>query len=221
MADAELSLAPAWNAMSFDPIARFYHSLELLAAGGKLQRCRLEFLAEIATPRRVLLAGEGHGRFLPECERRFPAAEIVVVDASRRMLEIAMSKTKSERVSFIHADLLEWQPAMEHFDLVVTHFFLDCLTADELALVVGKFGEAASPQATWLIADFDHAPSGPARWRTRVVMAMLYGFFRVVSGLHARELVSPDGALENAGFRRKARRTYEWGLLKSEWWVRM
>jgi SAM-dependent methyltransferase len=206
--------------MSFDRLAPFYRMMEAIAAGGKLQRCRLAFLGEIPVPQRILLAGEGHGRFLPECARRFPDAEIVVVDASARMLEIARAKSDSPRVSFIHADALDWQPPPERFDLVVTHFFLDCLTATELAHVVAKFGAAASPRAGWLLADFDHARSGPARWRTRVIVTMLYGFFRVVTGLRARELVSPDRTLENAGFERKARRTYEWGLLKSEWWAR-
>jgi SAM-dependent methyltransferase len=194
--------------------------MEFFAAGGKLQRCRVEFLKEIPIPGRILLAGEGHGRFLPECLQRFPDAEIIVVDSSRRMLDIARRKVKSAKVEFIHADMLDWQAPTVPFDLVVTHFFLDCMTADELALVVEKLGLAASPQATWLLADFEHAARGPARWRTQVIVTMLYGFFRMVSGLRARELVSPDRLLKTAGFRRKARRTYDWNLLKSEWWTR-
>ena len=206
--------------MSFDRIARYYRAMEFVTAGGKLQRCRLEYLHDIPAPRTVLLAGEGHGRFLPECLRRFPEAEITVVDASARMLEIARAKTTSDRVRFIHADLMDWPVPLAHFDLVVTHFFLDCLTANELGFIVEKLSHAASAQANWLIADFDHAPSGPARWRTRVILAMLYRFFGLVSGLRARELVLPDSAMERAGFRKKTRRSYDWGLLKSEWWAR-
>lgn len=206
--------------MNCDRLAPFYRAMEFFAAGGKLQRCRVEFLPEIPAPRRILLAGEGHGRFLPECLRRFPEAEIMVVDSSMRMLEIANSKVESDNVTFIHADLLAWQAPVLPFDLVVTHFFLDCLTPEELALVVEKLALAASPQATWLLADFQHATGGPARWRTRMIVAALYAFFRVVSGLRARELVPPDSLLEAAGFHRKARRTYDWNLLKSEWWTR-
>ncbi len=160
--------------MSFDRIAPFYRALEFLAAGAKLQHCRLEFLSEIPAPSRVLLAGEGHGRVLPECERRFPQAEIVVLDASRRMLEIAGSKTLSGRVSLVHADVLHWDAPHGTFDLIVTNFFLDCFTAEELVVVVGKFGLAAMPHATWLLADFEQAPGGPARWRTRAILKMLY-----------------------------------------------
>ena len=51
--------------MTFDRLAPFYRVMKFFTAGGKLQRCRTAFLGEIPVPRRVLLAGEGHGRSLP------------------------------------------------------------------------------------------------------------------------------------------------------------
>jgi ubiquinone/menaquinone biosynthesis C-methylase UbiE len=177
--------------MNFDRLAPFYRAMEALAAGGKLQRCRLAFLGEIPVPRTILLAGEGHGRFLPECLRRFPEAHIVVIDSSRRMLEIAKSRVDPARVEFIHADLLEWSGPSATFDLVVTHFFLDCFTADELPFVIGKLASVAAPEANWLLADFEIAPAGAARWRSRLIVGMLYRFFKIVTGLHASTLIPP------------------------------
>ena len=86
--------------------------------------------------------------------------------------------------------------------------------------MVGKLGELAAPDADWLLADFEIAPAGAARWRSRVIVAMLYRFFNIVTGLRARALAPPDEALEKAGFTRHRRVTREWGLLKSEWWRR-
>lgn len=206
--------------VNFDQLAPFYQAMEGLTAGGKLQRCRLAFLAKIPVPRDVLLAGEGHGRFLPECVKRFPEARIVVVDSSQRMLEIAAAKVTSEQVEFVRADLLEWDGPRGQFDLIVTNFFLDCFPPDELATVVGKLGELAAPEADWLLADFQIAPSGPARWRSRLIVAMLYRFFGIVTGLKARSLVQPDAQINQAGFRLHLRNPHEWGLLKSEWWRR-
>lgn len=206
--------------MSFDRLAPYYRIMEFLAAGGELQHCRLAFLDDIPVPRRVLLAGEGHGRFLPECVGRFPDAEIVVVDLSLRMLQIARARTSSDRVTFVHADFLEWDAPRGKFDLIVTNFFLDCFPPDELAAVVEKLGEFATPDAEWLLADFQIAPAGPARWRSRVILTMLYRFFAIVTGIRARALAPPDAALEKAGFTRLRRVTREWGLLKSEWWRR-
>lgn len=207
--------------MNFDRLAPFYRTMERFTAGDKLQHCRVAFLGEIPEPRKVLLAGEGHGRFLPECVKRFPAARIVVVDASQRMLEIAAAQVNSKRVEFVLADFLKWQGPPGEFDLIVSHFFLDCFPPNELAAVVRKLGELAAPQAEWLLADFEIAPAGPARWRSRLIVATLYRFFRLVTGLKAAALIPPDRDLEKAGFTRHRRITSDWGLLKSEWWRRL
>ena len=206
--------------MGFDRLAPFYRTMEWLAAGGKMQRCRVRFLTEIPPPRSILIVGEGHGRFLPECVRRFPQARVTVIDSSRRMLGIARRKVRSDRVDFIHADFLEIVGPTARHDLIVTHFFLDCFPAGELAEVVAKLGTVAAPHAHWLLADFEIAPAGAARWRSRVIVATLYGFFRSVTGIRAHQLVPPDADLRLAGFTRHRHETHDWGLLKTEWWTR-
>ena len=84
----------------------------------------------------------------------------------------------------------------------------------------GPVVELASPDAHWLLADFQIAPTRWAGLRCRVIVGLLYGFFRMVCGLKANSLVSTDENLNKAGFHRHGRRTSEWGLLKSEWWRR-
>jgi hypothetical protein len=112
---------------------------------------------------------------------------------------------------------LEWEGPPGGFDLIVTNFFLDCFNKEDLAKVISKLGKSAAPEANWLLADFDIAPAGPARWRSRVILAMLYRFFRLITGLTADALVPPNGNLEEAGFALHRRKTSDWGLLISEW----
>lgn len=206
--------------VNFDRLAPFYRMMEFLSAGDKLQRCRIEFLKEIPVPRRILLAGEGHGRFLPKCIEQFPDARILVVDSSERMLQIARSKVNSSRVEFVHADLLEWDGPRDEFDLIVTNFFLDCFPADELEKVVAKLSAMATSKGDWLLADFEIARMGWARLRSRIILASLYQLFRIFTRLKARSLVPPDAEIVKNGFALHRRETYEWGLLKSEWWRR-
>ena len=211
--------------MSFDRLARCYGVLETITAGCKMQKCRVALLDDIPVPRKVLLAGEGHGRFLWECVRRYPEARIVVVDSSAGMLQVARGKltgleATQDRVEFVHADVLQWEAPTGEFDLIATHFFLDCFTADSLAEVVAHLGEMASPDAHWLLADFQIAPTRWAGLRCRLIVGLLYRFFRVVCGLKADSLASPDEDLEKAGFFRHSQTTSEWGLLKSDWWWR-
>src|SRR5689334_11321316 len=75
--------------MGFDLLAPHYRWMELVLAGQKLQRCRTAFLDEVATPKSILLVGEGHGCVLVECCGRFSLARIMYLDASEGMLNQA------------------------------------------------------------------------------------------------------------------------------------
>lgn len=209
--------------MNFDRLAPFYQAMERLAAGRKLQRCRVAFLEEIPVPRRVLVAGEGRGAFLAVCAQRFPEASFTVVDSSRVMLDLARQKLANDalkRVDFVHADLLDWSAPAGAYDLIVTHFFLDCFAPQTLAAIVRKLAAAAAPEACWLVADFQHANGRFSRIRSRSILWMLYRFFRQFCKLEADSLTVPDPYLCNAGFALARRSTYDWDLLKSECWRR-
>ena len=209
--------------MSFDPLARHYRWMELLLAGNKLQRCRTAFLYHVGDAQNVLIAGEGNGRFLVECRRKLPGAQITVVDASARMLAAARDRLRrsgldSDGVQFIHADALDWKHEHPAHDLVVTHFFLDCFPRQQLEQVVANLVRSAAPGASWLLADFQVPVSGLPRCRALVIHALMYAFFRVATRLAARRLVQPDGFLKAQNFVLQEQRTSEWGLLRSDLW---
>ena len=67
-------------------------------------------------------------------------------------------------------DALTWQPPRGVFDLVATHFFLDCFRRDELERLVAKVAASATDEARWLLADFRVPASGWRKWRARVVL---------------------------------------------------
>ncbi len=209
--------------MSFDTLAPHYRWMESILAGNKLHRCRTAFLDDLPTARNILLLGEGHGRSLVECRRRFPNAHLTCVDASARMLDqarrnLARHKLTTARVAFIHADALHWSPPAASNDLIVTNFFLDCFRAEQVEQIVAHLATAATPEANWLLADFQLPPAGWRRLRSRLIIGSLYTFFRVMTQLPARKLTPPDLFLERAGFRLQRRRESEWGLLHSDWW---
>ena len=210
--------------MSFDRLAPHYRWMEAVLAGRKLQRCRLAWLDEVRDSRRVLIVGVGPGRFLESALREMRGAEFVCVDASAAMLERARAAAErtgeSERVSFIHAALPEWEPERADFDLIVTHFFLDCFPEPMLSQVVARLANAATPDARWLLSDFQVPARGAARLRARVVLALAYAFFRVTTRLPAKRLIAPDDALTRNGFFLQHRRISDWGLFHSDVWKR-
>ncbi|MGV3662489.1 MAG: class I SAM-dependent methyltransferase [Prosthecobacter sp.] len=208
--------------MSFDLLAPHYRWMEWLSAG-ELQRCRTALLDAISAPTKVLIYGEGDGRFLMEFCSRFPLANITVVDASMAMITLAKKRLAqagmgAAPVEFIHADALTWKPPAGEFDLLVTCFFLDCFREDELRRLVPVIAAAARSSARWLVADFQIPASGLARVRARVILAVLYAFFRRATALSAHELVDPAQMLRAEGFGPEQRVEHDHGLLYSEVW---
>ncbi|HEX2854526.1 MAG TPA: class I SAM-dependent methyltransferase [Opitutaceae bacterium] len=210
--------------MSFDRLAPHYTWMEKILAGSRLQRCRVTWLDALSGCETILIAGVGHGHFLQRCAERFPAARITSVDSSAGMLRHAERRVcrapRLERMEFVHAQLPEWQPPAGRFDAIVTHFFLDCFPPHELGRVIGRLAASARPTARWLVADFAVPESGLARLRAKAVHAVMYGFFRRVTGIPAHSLTEPSPFLMAQGFKLTRQRASEWGLLRSELWLR-
>jgi Trans-aconitate methyltransferase len=79
--------------MNCDRLARWYRWAEYGAFGRALEKRRFYFLDTLSAPRRVLMLGEGDGRFLQALARRHPGAVIDYVDSSARMLALAQGRT--------------------------------------------------------------------------------------------------------------------------------
>jgi ubiquinone/menaquinone biosynthesis C-methylase UbiE len=209
---------------NFDWLAPHYRWMEWILAGPKLQRCRAVYLDVLPTPQRALIVGPGHGRFVIELLREYPQVQCTCVDSSKRMLEVTRRSLDEQgldagRVEFIHADILRWPAPAAAYDLIVTHFVLDCFRPEQLQCVLPALAAAAKPDARWLLADFQEPAAGVAKWRARVILELMYLFFRWATSLPASELTAPDPLLAQCGFKLRERRTFEWGLLHSDLWV--
>jgi len=122
--------------MNCNAIARWYRWMEYIGFGRALERRRFAFLSDVVDAKRVLVLGEGDGRFLAKigapCKTRKntvkpPCFTVDYVDLSGNMLDLARSRAGTEYVTYHHADALKIPLPAGHYDLIVTHFFLDCL----------------------------------------------------------------------------------------------
>jgi SAM-dependent methyltransferase len=203
--------------LNCDFIAGSYRWLEYLAFGRALERHRFRFLADAAGARRALILGDGDGRFLG----RFAAASeasIDYVDLSARMLELARGEVNKRgaggRANYHRGDALMFPLAPAAYDLIATHFFLDCLNERDLERLIERAARASEPGALWLISEF-RRPSWAAP-----LLAALYLFFRVTTGLTTNRLTDHRPLLRKHGFRLTREETSRLGLLASELWVR-
>ena len=205
--------------MNFDRVAPHYRWLEALVFGNRLQEARLAFVSEIRPPWRVLVAGEGNGRFLAEFVRAHPAAEVDCVEASARMIALARGRDPG-RARFIHARLEELALERGAYDLIVTHFFLDCFQESILRGVIKGLARAAAKDATWLVSEFSIPEKGIERVQARCWLWTMYCFFRATAGIEASELIDYTPFLRAERFVLMRQHLFGEGLLKSELWKR-
>lgn len=211
--------------MNFDGVAPFYSLLESILAGPLMQRARHHSLEHMGPDDRVLLVGDGPGRFLEMLRRNHPRIQVTSLDCSAAMLRrsrqrMACIGTGTGGLDWIHADAMTWPGNGETFDGVVTHFVFDCHPAEDQQRLVDHLTPMMKSGARWLVAEFQPAPRGWRRIRSQILLALLYVFFRQAVRLPARRWNDPTPSLERAGWIRESRRLMDAGWMYAECWRR-
>lgn len=207
---------------NFDPVARPYRFLEYASFGLALWHRRVAFLQETRVARRVLMAGEGDGRFLAAFLAANPEAKVDYIDASASMTALARRRSApfGDRVRLYTGDARTHPFPANHYDLIVTHFFLDCFLPVELPALIESLSAAAEPSARWLVSEFRIPLRGFAARVAGLLIGGLYRFFGAATGLRARRLPAYAPLLEASGFRQSGVRHGLGGILTSELWTR-
>jgi len=212
--------------MNFDRLAPHYHWMEKIFAGGLMQRCRTTFLPSTKNCRNALLAGEGTGKFLVELLRSNPRIQITCVEQCEGMIKqtrqrLTLERLDDSQVKFQQLDVFDWTPPKKKYDLVVTHFFLDCFRAEQLQKLIPRLAGSATDNAIWLLADFRVPERGWRRWRAKVILVILYAAFKVTTSLSANWLTPPDNYLTVNGFKLVERRQVNFGFAHTDLWKRI
>lgn len=208
-------------APNFDRLARAYRWMEWLTFGRSLWRCRCAFLGEMQSARNALLIGDGDGRFAARLLEMNRGVKIDAVDASRAMLDVLVQSTcaNSDRVCTHCADVRAWELPAKTFDLIVTHFSLDCLTTEEVAELAQCLRSRVTPSARWIVSEFAIAQGWRGWMVARPLIAVLYFAFGLLTGLRIRRLPEYRKVLVNTGYVLEQRRSFLGGLLTSEIWT--
>ncbi|MBD2768560.1 class I SAM-dependent methyltransferase [Hymenobacter sp. BT664] len=200
----------------FDRVAWCYDALAGLVFGPALKRAQRAALRGLpAGAPHVLILGGGTGWVLTEVLRRRPRATVLYLEASPNMLARARHRLGREspgaapQVEFRHGTQHHLGPA-DRFDVIVTFFVLDCLAATEFDAALARLRAAQRPGAPWLLADFRPAGGG---WR-RVLLTLMYAFFRLTTGLRARELPNLPRALGCLGLEPTTSETFFAGAVE-------
>jgi ubiquinone/menaquinone biosynthesis C-methylase UbiE len=209
----------------FGRLAHLYRWMEYFSFGPYLKRCRLLRVAEIGGSKRALIYGDGDGRFVAELARRVPTLRIAAVDASPEMLRQTAGRLSSEtQVRLVQADALDCNVTAfpeAPFDLIVTHFFLDCFEEAELTLLLSRVNAGVEENARWVVSDFAIPKRNLARLLGILIVRGLYLAFGLLTGLKTRRLPDHGQVMRKAGWVLEDRRELLLGLLASESWRRV
>lgn len=206
---------------NFNGLARIYSWLEYLTFGPFLWRCRTRFLSGLMSCRHALILGDGDGRFTARLLRESPEIQIHAVDVSPRMIESLRhaSRRNAGRLTTEVADIRAWKPAtFAKYDLVVTHFFLDCLATEEVAALSGRLTPALDPNTLWLVSEFAIPPTVFGHIIAAPLVAALYRAFRLITHLRQQSLPDHPNALTVSGWAIQQESTQLFGLLHSQLW---
>lgn len=224
--NSQPSLIPAATAPApnFDRLAHAYRWMEWLTFGPYLHRARCTFLPELIQARRALVLGDGDGRFTADLLDLNPSIRIDAVDSSPAMLRELLHRAgpNATRVRAHTADARTWLASLpastQPYDLVITHFFLDCLTNKEIRTLARIIRLNLSPGAIWVVSDFAIPPGAYGNLIARPLVSLLYTAFGLLTGLRTQQLPDYSSTIRYSGFTLAARKTNLGGLLASEIW---
>lgn len=208
----------------FDKLAPWYHFLETISFGNQLQQCRISQLAEFKEVKKVLILGDGNGRFLESLLKSNNNAEIESLDISRNMIGLANARItslrNSSKVIFINSDVFDWDFPKCKYDLVVTNFFLDCFAYSELINLIEKVSLSLKPEGKLIYGDFNVPNSLFKKTLTSLLLFGMYLFFRIFTQISANSLHDPTSLLIEKKFILKNEKYYLWSFLKSQLWIK-
>jgi tRNA (cmo5U34)-methyltransferase len=201
----------------FDRLAGFYDLLASLVFGQALRRAQQAALAGLppGAPQ-ILIMGGGTGWVLGEVFRRSPQAQVLYVEASPAMLR--KSQMALHRTAPRHQAQVEFRlgteaslAAHETFDVIVTFFFLDLFEPKRLQAVMHQLNAVRQSGGVWLLADF----CKPPQWWQRILLAVMYQFFRVTTGISARQLPALPTKLAELGLQIRKRESFYAGMIEA------
>ena len=194
---------------NFDRIAPFYDQLAGLVFGKNMRDAQTLFLKFIPQGARVLILGGGTGWLLNELLSMNPGCNVTYIDASTKMIEMARKKTQVKNVVFIQGTE-DSIPQGCFFDAVISHFYLDLFDDVDGVKVIDTIRHCSHRETLLLVCDFVRST-----WWHSAMLSIMYGFFRIVSGLDAKELPDWRNLLTKGGFAEISSQSFSKGFICS------
>ena len=181
---------------NFDRVAPIYDKLVGIVFGKAMRHAQTRFLKKIGAHSKVLILGGGTGWLLAELLSMRPDCQVIYIDASRKMIDLAQKKVgpNSQNVTFIHGTEKQI-PASASFEVVITHFYLDLFEQHSCAQVCAVIRNYCHPGSLWISCDFENRA-----WWHGITLRVMYIFFGLTSNLRTKRLPNWKACIQDTGF---------------------
>jgi hypothetical protein len=195
---------------NFNFISPVYDGLARMVFGSSLEEATRHFLGFIQAHDRILIMGGGNGRILNWIDSLGIPVEVTYLESSTRMISNSMSKGPFDflEVDFNQADARTFMPSIQ-FDAILTPFFLDCFTDEDLSALKENWVPILRQGGVWIFTDFVHG----SQWEG--LIPIMYFFFRITAGLHVQRLPNYSRLLDADAFHLEERAAFVSGLVES------
>jgi tRNA (cmo5U34)-methyltransferase len=195
----------------FDRIALVYDLLARLVFGRSIINSQKFFLNKIEDHHNVLILGGGSGWLLAELLTIKPECKVWYIEASEKMIDLSQKKVDSKSsIHFIHgteADI----PSSIKYDVVISNFYLDLFTDEQLTDVTHKIISSLSPGSQWIATDFVERNKG---WQ-KLLLKLMYYFFRIICHIGSRKLPQWNKAILASGIKKIESRLFYDGFIET------
>src|SRR5262249_15176186 len=130
-------------------------------------------------------------------------------------------RTLGKPIRFINAPVEKAELPPKAYDLLVTHFFLDCFGAKTLPKIIEQLANAAVFEAEWLIAEVQQPARGWRGLAGRWLISFMYFFFRLFAGIEGQRLIDYRPFLRANGFELVFEKGSPNEIVRSELWRRV
>lgn len=208
----------------FDRLASTYDLWVRLVFGKALEKAQCALLDQLPQGGNILLIGGGTGWLLkPLCNQAKPE-KILYIDASAKMIQKAQDFVRKEipawegKIEFLQGTQ-EALPVSDHFDCIITPFFLDLFSQEELASVFTQLTQQLTPNGIWYLVDFQVAKQ-PFRIPAKMLIWIMYRFFRLFTGMSGTQLIDPTPYFSTHNYQLLTGKRFYLGMVKSQVWKR-
>jgi tRNA (cmo5U34)-methyltransferase len=138
------------------------------------------------------------------------------LEYSSAMLKMAKARNvKTNSVNFILGDenSIKYE---NHYDVVITHYFLDLFHEEKLGNVIRKLFKSLNSNGYWLVADFylDEKSS----FKQKGTVWLMYKFFKFFCNIETQHLILPDSIFESYFLSKMKQKFFYRNLIRSTVW---